>query len=313
MKTRNILMIAAMSLLPAMSFAQQQCNMPVYIQLDEDFTNIPPAAYNMLNQKLNRLATNNGLTTSEGTFTPFVLTVHCDVIDKSNLAGPPMQTLYNLGLTFYMADTFTKKKFGTAYITVDGVGNNEIKSYINAFSRIGDNNAEIKGLINRGKANMLKYYDTEYKNIIKEAKRMETLNEFEKAVHLVLSIPVCSKGGDEASRYGLQLYNKYIDRMNLYLLNKAKALWAAGQTQETAFEVCEMLSKIDPAAACYGDATKLMTEVKAQVRKDIDLQMRDQYEDSVKLEKMRIEAARAVGVAYGKGQKNSTTNLMWMR
>ena len=290
----------------------QDCVMPISIQLDEDFSNIPSAARSVLYQSLNRVATENGLTTEAPT-TPFVLTAHCDVLDKSNLPGPPIQTVYNLGITFYIADTYTQKKFGTAYITLDGVGTGEVKSYINAFRRINASNAEITNLIHRGKKNMMNYYDTQYPNIIKEAKRLASLQNYEEALTMVLSIPVCSKGGDEASKYGLQLYTKYLDRMNLFLLNRAKALWAAGQDQQTAYDVCAMLAQIDPDAACYAEAGKLMKEVKNQVRSDIDFEMREKYHDQILLEKDRISAARAVGVAWGNGQKPTTTNLMWLR
>lgn len=310
MKIRN--MISALCLMACANLQAQDCVLPVSVQLDEDFANVPTAAKNVLYQSLNRIATENGLSTDSPTC-PFVLTAHCDVLDKSNLPGPPIQTVYNLGVTFYMADTFTKKKFGTAYVTLDGVGTGEVKSYINAFRRISASNGEIKGLINRGKKSMMNYYDTQYPNIIKEAKRLESLQNYEEALTMVLAIPVCSKGGEEASRYGMQLYTKNLNRMNLFLLNRAKALWAAGQDQQTAYDVCAMLSQIDPDAACYGEASKLMKEVKSQVRSDIDFEMREKYHDQIQLEKNRIAAVRAIGVAFGNGQKPTTTNLMWLR
>lgn len=305
-------MISALCLIACANLQAQDCVLPVSVQLDEDFANVPTAAKNVLYQSLNRIATENGLSTDSPTC-PFVSTAHCDVLDKSNLPGPPIQTVYNLGLTFYMADTFTKKKFGTAYVTLDGVGTGEVKSYINAFRRISASNGEIKGLINRGKKSMMNYYDTQYPNIIKEAKRLESLQNYEEALTMVLAIPVCSKGGEEASRYGMQLYTKNLNRMNLFLLNRAKALWAAGQDQQTAYDVCAMLSQIDPDAACYGEASKLMKEVKSQVRSDIDFEMREKYHDQIQLEKNRIAAVRAIGVAFGNGQKPTTTNLMWLR
>lgn len=310
MKIKNIL-AAACIMTTAITYAQD-CVMPVSIQLDEDFSNIPVAAQTALQQSLTRIATSNGFIT-DVTTTPFVLTVHCDVLDKSNLPGPPIQTIYNLGITFYLADTYMQKKFGTAYITLNGVGTGEVKSYINAFSHINANNAEIKNLINQGKKNMMNYYDTQYPSIIKEAKRLASLKNYEEALTMVLAIPLCSKGGDEATKYGLQLYTKYLDRMNLFILNKAKAIWAAGQDQQTAYDVCYLLANIDPEATCYKEATAFMKEVKGQVRSDIDLEMRQKYNDAVKLENARIEAARAVGVAFGNGQKPQTTNLMWMK
>lgn len=310
MKLKKI--ISAVCLTMATGIYAQECVMPISIQLDEDFTNIPTAANTVLYQTLSRMITEKGFTTESPT-TPFVLTAHCDVLDKSNLPGPPVQTVYNLGITFYMADTYTQKKFANAYITLDGVGTGEVKSYINAFRHISANNKEILNLINTGKKKMMEYYNTQYPNIIKEAQRLVSLQNYEEALTMVLSIPICSNGGEEATKYGLQLYTKYLDRMNLFLLNRARALWAAGQDQETAYQVCAMLAQIDPDAACYAEAKALMKEVKAQVRSDIDLEMREKYYDQIQLEKSRIEAARAVGIAYGNHQKPTTTNLMWLR
>ena len=307
---RKITVIA--SLFISICSYSQDCVMPISIQLDEDFANVPDAAANALYQSLSRISTVNGLTT-DSPITPFVLTAHCDVLDKSNIPGPPIQTVYNLGITFYIADTYTKKKFGTAYITVDGVGTGEVKSYMNAFKQINGKNSEITSLINRGKANMMKYYDTQYSNIIKEAKRLASLQQYEEALTMVLSIPLCSKGGEQATAYGLELYKKYLNRLNLYVLNQARALWAAGQDQATAYEVCALLAQIDPEASCYADAAKLLKEVKSQVRSDIDFEMREKYHDEIKLEIVRISAMRAVGVAFGNGQKPTTTNLMWLR
>ena len=307
---RKITVIA--SLFISICSYSQDCVMPISIQLDEDFANVPDAAANALYQSLSRISTVNGLTT-DSPITPFVLTAHCDVLDKSNIPGPPIQTVYNLGITFYIADTYTKKKFGTAYITVDGVGTGEVKSYMNAFKQINGKNSEITSLINRGKANMMKYYDTQYSNIIKEAKRLASLQQYEEALTMVLSIPLCSKGGEQATAYGLELYKKYLNRLNLYVLNQARALWAAGQDQATAYEVCALLAQIDPEASCYADAAKLLKEVKSQVRSDIDFEMREKYHDEIKLERERISAMRAVGVAFGNGQKPTTTNLMCLR
>lgn len=305
-------LLSAVLIFVSIGAGAQECAMPVSVQLDSDFANVPEAASTVLYHTLNRIATENGFST-EYAASPFVLTAHCDVMDKSNLPGPPIQTVYSLGITFYFADTYTKTKFGTAYMTLNGVGTGEVKSYINAFKRINANNSEITTLINKGKEKMMRYYDTQYQNIIAEARRLASQQNYEEAMMMVFSIPVCSKGGKAASEYGLQLYTQNLNRVNLFLLNRAKALWASGQNGKVASEACFLLSQIDPEAACYADAQKLMLEVKAQVRSDIDFEMRQKYNDQVRLESDRIAAARAVGVAFGNGQKPTTTNLMWLK
>ena len=41
--------------------------------------------------------------------------------------------------------------------------------------------------------------------------------------------------------------------------------------------------------------------------------MRQKYQDNIQLEKDRIKAAMAVGVAYGNHQQPTKTNLMWLK
>ena len=310
MKIKKLL--AAVALMAAAGAYAQNCTMPVAVVLDDDFVNVPAAASTTLYQQLRRLATESGLS-SDAPSTPFVLTAHCDVIDKSNLPGPPAQTVYNLGLTLYLGDTYSQKTFATAYLPLNGVGTGEVKAYTNAFQRLSASNAEVRRLITDGKKRMMAYYDEQYAQIIKEAQRQVSLHNYEEALMQVFAIPVCSKGGDEAMRYGLEIYMQQLDRLNLFLLNRARALWVAGQDQATAYDVCGLLAQIDPDAKCYAEAVALMSEVKRQVRSDIDFEMRQKYNDSIALERDRIATARAVGVAFGNGQQPTTTNLMWMR
>ena len=39
---------------------------------------------------------------------------------------------------------------------------------------------------------------------------------------------------------------------------------------------------------------------------------REKYKDEAGLKKQRIEAARAIGVAFGNGQQPVTTNITWL-
>lgn len=290
----------------------QGCDIPLAVHFDKELLNIPTNASNVLLNTLERILIEESIAGNKKT-SQFILTAHCDVLDKSYLPGPPAQTAYNIGLTLYVADIYKQKVFNSTYITLKGVGNNEDNCYINAFKQIKANNPEIKKMIENSKNKIVDYYDSQYHSVIKEAERLASMQKYEDALALVFAIPVCSKGYDKAQQYGYTLYIKHLDRMNLFLLNRAKALWSANQSEQIALDVCEMLANIDPYATCYDDAVKLMTEIKEQVRSDIDFEMRQKYQDSIQLEKDRIKAAMAVGVAYGNHQQPTKTNLMWLK
>lgn len=289
----------------------QDCDLPVAVILGPEFDSEPVVKSNLQNI-LERLTTNSGMTT-DVPLTQFVLTVKVDELDKSVIPGPPIQVIYNLGVSLYMVDAINKNKYSTMYIELDGVGKNETKSYVNAFKRLNVNNKSIIDFISIGKKKILDYYDANYKNILNEARRKADMQQFDEAIAMTVSIPICSKGGRKATEVGLQIYTEYNNLINLKMLNKAKSIWASGQDFSAAEEAGAILSEIDPYAACYDEAVSFAQEIKKQIRKDIDFEMREKYYDSVKLTEQKIAAMKAIGVAFGKGQQPTTTNIMWLK
>lgn len=290
----------------------QECDIPVSVLLIQQADEVPEVSEQLLTNTLTRIAVSNGMN-AELPYSQFVLSARCDMLDKSILPGPPAKVSCNLGITLYVADIYNKKNFSSAYIELNGVGNNEVKAYNNAFSQLRPQAPMVVQMLETGKSLIMNYYNTQSPNILKEVRRLAGLQQFEEALALVTAIPACSKGGDEAISEGLKIYTRYRDRYNLQLLNKARGIWATGQDQASAREVADILLQIDPEAGCYNDALALSKEIKTQVRSDLDLEMREKYHDAVKLEQKRIAAIRAIGVAYGNGQKAKNTNIAWLR
>lgn len=290
----------------------QECEFPIGIYLDNRLVDMPEASMSVLENALKRVATQTGIN-SGLEWSQFVLTAKVDILDRQVVPGPPTQIVNNLGLTLYIVDMYNKQIFSSEYIEIDGVGTNETKSFTDAFRRVNASNAKVGQIISSGKKKVLDYYDRQYPNILNEAKRKADMQQYEEALALASAIPACSRGGDEAVAVALDIYTRYLDKVNLMLLNRAKSIWAAGQDPAAAAMAAEMLADIDPEAGCYREAQSLMKEIKSQMRSDIDFEMREKYKDQVKLENDRIAAIRAIGVAYGNGQKPTTTNIAWIR
>lgn len=290
----------------------QDCELPVAVVIDEQPKEIPDAAVSVLENSLMRLATASGLNT-DFSFSNFILTAKIDVLGKDIIPGPPVQISRGLGITLYLGDVSTQTKFASAYVETAGVGTNDTKCMVEAFRRLNANNADIQRMISSGKQKMLAYYDKNYKTILKEAERKAALQQYEEAIALAVSVPVCSKGGDEAQNTGLRIYGQYRDKINQILLNKARVIWATSQDSIAAMDAGQLLSQIDPDATCYVDAVSFANEIKNKIRNDIDFEIREKYKDGVKLEESRIGAMRAIGVAFGKGQQPKTTNITWLR
>ncbi len=302
----------ALALCTGTTVCAQDCELQIAAVVDNQLGDIPAAATNQIESVLTRIASENGLT-KDITYAQFVLTAKIDILDKHIVAGPPQQIVNNLGVTLYIVDAINKQKYSNTYIEVDGVGKSETKSYVNALLNLKSQNGSIIAFIDAAKKKIMAYYDRQYPYILKEAERKASLQQYEEAVALCTSIPFCSKGGNEAMKVGLKLYTKYRNLLNQKVLTQARAIWAADQSPEAAENVAQLLATIDPESSSYSQAITFMNDVKKQTRSDINFEMREKYHDEVSIQKQTISAMRDVGVAYGRGQKAHTTNLMWVK
>ena len=85
---------------------------------------------------------------------------------------------------------------------------------------------------------------------------------------------------------------------------KAEAIWISGQDYNAAVNAGEYLSQILPDSECYGKVRQLYNEIKKKVGDLWKFEMK-QYDTESELKKAKIQAFRAIGVAYGKGQQPS--------
>lgn len=105
----------------------------------------------------------------------------------------------------------------------------------------------------------------------------------------------------------------YEETAGRILLQRAKALWASSKDQYTAGEVADLLSQIPTGTQTHKEATALINSIDKTMnareefaKRMIDKQITNQNRENL----ARIEAAKAIGVAYG---KNSGTKVILYR
>lgn len=306
-KLKNILS-AFLMLTFTVAANAQDCEMQMAVVVDDQLAGIPIESQGVLVNSLERIISSNGLT-KDVTFAQFLLTAKVEELDKHIVAGPPKQHVQNLGITLYVVDAISGQKYASTYTEVDGVGKSEQKSYNNAIQNLRPQSDKVVAFMQSAKKKIIAYYDKNYPTLIKEAQTKASFKQYEEALALICTVPICSKGYAEAMRAGLKIYNKYIDRHGILLLNKAKAIWAANPTDVGAIEVAELIGQIDPTASCHKEAMQFLQTVQKQTRADIEYETHKKYEDQIDLEKHRINAIKAIGEAYGKGQQTQV-NIM---
>lgn len=300
----------ASAVLPA--FAANDCEIHLMARPVEQVTGIPDEINEQMISRLTVALTKVGVAASPD-YGQFFLTGKFLDAYKDVVPGPPKSHVMHTTLTLYVGDAFNQTVYSTCSFDLRGVGASEQRAYINALSGLNASNKKFSDFVEAAKVKIINYYDNNYKTILAKAERAAAMRNYDEALMYSVSIPECSKGYGEASRKTLSYYQSYIDYEGQMLLTAARAAWAESPDREGAEIAHGYLLQIDPAAACYPQAESLMSNISKVVKSNWDFENREKYKDALETERRLIDAARAVGVAYGNGQQPQTTNLMWLK
>lgn len=295
-----------------------------------DYEELPCESRKLLQSKLSQMVTENGIADDENSVR-FVLTAKINVVSKDIAAGPPQRIFQKLEITLMLGDILEDKVYSQTEINAIGVGQSEEKSLISAFKNINPNNAKIKTFLLDGKQKILSFYETHCQDIIAEARKLASTDNYENALMVLTSIPdVCTSCFNDASSLASTVYTKMIEVRGEELLNEARAVWAKSPTKEGAAEATRLLSHINFATPCQKDVPALMAEITKkmneidrrewehlmQVYQDsIDREKRQwelsvrEYNDNVQTQRMRLKAYRDVAVAYAENQPKVVTKV----
>ncbi|MGZ3904942.1 MAG: hypothetical protein ACXVC6_14675 [Bacteroidia bacterium] len=267
---------------------------------------MPDAARTMLSNKLNQIITSNGLGGSPFS-ERFIITANITVLTKDLTATAPPMTALGLEMTFYIGDGIEGTKFASKSIQVKGVGTNETKAYIEAIKMVKPSDPAFASFLEEGKTKIMKYYNSKCDFIIKEANTLASQNNYEEAIFKLTSVPdVCKECYDKCMTAVAPMYQKKIDRDCKMKLNEATNVWNTSQDAAAASQAGEILSSIEPQAACFGEAKALASKIQKRVieidKREWNYTMKAQQQQSE-----MIKAYRDVGVAYGNGQPKSVT------
>jgi len=227
-------------------------------------------------------------------------------------SAPPLQA-YTLDVTFYIGDGFEGKSFSSYTTTVKGVGENETKAYMAALRNIKTNDPGYQSFIEKGKTKIIDYYNAQCDNIIKEAKISAAMNQFDKAIWKLTSVPdICSDCWNKCMVVLPSIFQQKIDFECKSKLNEASNIWIAGQSWDAAEQAGAILATIDPKAACFNEAKTLSDRIAKRILEIDKREWNFKYDYEIGVTRDMIKAYRDVGVAWGKGQpQNVTYKSLW--
>lgn len=253
---------------------------------------IPSEAMDQLEDKMHQIITTAGIS-DNAINRRFALTATVSVVKKDIISGSPARVSQTLEIAFYVKDVIDRKEYGNAVISAVGVGLNENKAFIMAFSNIKPGNQKLQKMIEDSKDLIVTYYRTNIDNIIANAYVQVQQGNFDKALYQIAQVPdVCTDCTDKCRKVTIDIYQKKIDSEGEKLLQSAKAAWAAEPNADGAVRASRFLAKINLMAACQPQVGELMDEMKAKVIDDeqkaweFELQ---QYEDEKAREQRDFE------------------------
>lgn len=223
----------------------------------------------------------------------------------NTMPGPPEQTAVRTTLTLYIGDLEAQKVFSTLDIELRGAGTSQQRAYISALGPISADNIRIQSFLEDARKRIINYYDETFPLIKQQVRQAIQRYDYQQALWLLSLIPSCSLAYPEAIDMAIPLINKDINRQGELLLLAAKTYWASSPNKNGAEKAMECIRQIDPASSSFVASQSFIDEIKARNISDLDFETRHKFETDVEIRNLTLDVIKAIGVAYGKGQKYS--------
>lgn len=293
--------------------AQSQCEFPLTIVIPEQAVQLSPMSVSQLTSKIRQAVTLNGMT--GGTrYSNFCIVANLVETSKHATGGIRPLIAVTTSLELSVSNSRTGDSFGSTYINLSGAGQNAKQAYMASISSLNPQNTALQSFLKATKKKMVAYYEGQTNNIIRQAKTLSGKQDFEQAMYLLTSIPTCINNYDAVETAIQSTFQTFVNQDCAGKVNKARQAWNASQDRDGAKIAGAYLAAINPASQCNDEATELADEIRQRIgeewewAKDLKEFGKEMARSQVELEKMRIEAARAIGEAYAENQPDININ-----
>lgn len=286
-------------------------NLSLYVLVADD--KIPEEASRNLETKLQDLLVNSGL--ANGSYVDrFVLTAKADIVSKDILPTTPVRISQKIELTLMVGDAIENKLFTSRTVTLSGIGINESKAFVAAFSQMNSYRKEFMEMLQQSKNEITVYYTSKCPEIINRANTLFGMQKYDEAIHYLLSVPnICTDCFLQCQTLAETIYWEKTEQESASLFNQAKTEWMKHPDITGACSIAPLINRINPKSRSFTQIEKLRYEISDKLREDErkewEFQMK-KYEDDQAFKLNIVEACRAIGVAWGQGQPQSVTKTI---
>ena len=153
------------------TFAQTSDEGRISIQAMMPDDVIPMEASKNLTTRMQRMLVSNGYG-DNGYVERFVLTAKVDVTSKDVVPSTPARVSEKMEVTFFVGDVVENKLYASCTISLQGIGTNENKAMISAFSKLNPNHKDFGEMLEKAKNKIVDFWRT--RQILWGAKQMLT-------------------------------------------------------------------------------------------------------------------------------------------
>ncbi len=258
-------------------------------------SSVPQGAQKILLNKLNQIASRNGVGGSS--LTPrFVITANVVKTAKEVVPSAPPMVALELETTLYIGDALNGTLYSShSYGTRKCVGETEDKAYMSGLRNLPVESTAIREFVSNGKNKIVEYYNSQIDFLLSQAESLSNQNRYDEAIALLMEVPeVCKDAYLRAMGKASVIFQKKIDDEGAALLMQANASWKTNRTIEGANEAATYLGQISPAAACASEANALADSIAKYLKELDDREWKFKmkvFDTEVKLEEKRIDAS----------------------
>lgn len=291
------------------SFAEE-CYIPIAIEIEDAGSS---QELKSVEATLRRAFSTGNLTAAEGA--QFKAVISPEEISSDVITG--LRPTYTVVMELYLtvSNVVTKEQFASTAIRISGSGKTVSDARKSAARSIKPGNRKIEEFVRESRRNILNYYDENLDVILNQVRKTMGLRDLERSMWMLSSIPPCIRRYGEVADLSSEIFDRYLTLDCSVKLRNANAAWAAAPDIDGARLALSYLAGIDAESSCNPEAKKLMSEIK-EVVGQLYGRDRDKADDLIEFEKemmratidneqARIEAMRAIGVAYGENQVKS--------
>lgn len=296
MKKISILCLFAVLAICRAQAQQVETDVNIGVLCPDRMENLSFAGISRLRQKIEQIATSNGVaTSSDGTF---VIYPSFSVFDSRTVEGGMKNiVVIKAEMVLSVAEISTGMKVNSVSTTLSGSGYSQSEALSNALSEIDVRDSVYARFLSESKKRIYTYYETNCAKLIQKAAALAAQQQYEAALAELACYPTSLPSYAKVGPVMIDVYKRYQNVQCAKLIQEAKGCVALKDYARA----IKYLSQVDPESQCRSECTNLINNIKQQVDKaetdEIARQFRV-FDTLVGLEKYRISAAREIAKAY---------------